>query len=115
MYATAEKTIFVVDNYIGLKTLVLLKDVPANVNVVVFSGNIGNRLHQAEFNDFCRAYFNVTISLQTSGEYSTTDILSLITKWLMNRFAIVVLHRKMEVIKLRQLQQLLMNPLTIQL
>lgn len=54
IYATAKKTIFVVDNYIGLKTLVLLKDVPTNVNVVVFSDNIGNRLHQAEFNDFCR-------------------------------------------------------------
>ena len=67
IYATAKKTIFVVDNYIGLKTLVLLKDVPANVNVVVFSDNIGNRLHQAEFNDFCREYPNVTISLQTSG------------------------------------------------
>ena len=52
---------------LGLKTLVLLKDVPANVNVVVFSDNIGNRLHQAEFNDFCREYPNVTISLQTSG------------------------------------------------
>ena len=67
IYATAKKTIFVVDNYIGLKTLVLLKDVPTNVNVVVFSDNIGNRLHQAEFNDFCREYPNVTISLQTSG------------------------------------------------
>lgn len=83
IYATAKKTIFVVDNYIGLKTLVLLKDVPTNVNVVVFSDNIGNRLHQAEFNDFCREYPNVTISLQTSGgifhdryiviDYQTTD------------------------------------------
>ena len=67
IYATAKKTIFVVDNYIGLKTLVLLKDIPANVNVVVFSDNIGNRLHQTEFNDFCREYPNVTISLHTSG------------------------------------------------
>ena len=67
IYATAKKTIFVVDNYIGLKTLVLLKDVPASVNITVFSDNIGNRLHQAEFNDFCREYPNVSVSLQTSG------------------------------------------------
>ena len=67
IYATAKKTIFVVDNYIGLKTLVLLKDVPADVKVTVFSDNIGNRLHQAEFNDFCREYPNVSVSLQTSG------------------------------------------------
>ena len=67
IYTTARRTIFVVDNYIGLKTLVLLKDVPADVKVTVFSDNIGNRLHQAEFNDFCREYPDVSVSLQTSG------------------------------------------------
>ena len=67
IYATAKKTIFVVDNYIGLKTLVLLKEVSANVKITVFSDNIGNRLHQAEFNDFCREYPDVSVSLQTSG------------------------------------------------
>ena len=83
IYATAKKTIFVVDNYIGLKTLVLLKEVSANVKITVFSDNIGNRLHQAEFNDFCREYPDVSVSLQTSGgifhdryiviDYQTTD------------------------------------------
>ena len=63
IYATAKKTIFVVDNYIGLKTLVLLKNVHADVKITVFSDNIGNRLHQAEFNE----YPNVSVSLQTSG------------------------------------------------
>ena len=67
IYATAKKTIFVVDNYIGLKTLVLLKEVSANVKITVFSDNIGNRLHQAEFNDFCREYPDVSVSLQTFG------------------------------------------------
>ncbi len=67
IYATAKKTIFVVDNYIGLKTLVLLKDVPANVDVTIFSDNTDNRLHKAEFNDFCREYPYVSLSLQTSG------------------------------------------------
>lgn len=36
IYATAKKTIFVVDNYIGLKTLVLLKEVPNNVDITIF-------------------------------------------------------------------------------
>lgn len=67
IYATAKKTIFVVDNYIGLKTLVLLKEVSANVKITIFSDNIGNQLHQAEFNDFCREYPDVSVSLQTSG------------------------------------------------
>ena len=56
-----------IDNYIGLKTLVLLKDVPTNVNITIFSDNTGNRLHQAEFNDFCLEYPDVSVSLQTSG------------------------------------------------
>ena len=83
IYATAKKTIFVVDNYIGLKTLVLLKDVPANVDVTVFSDNVGNRLHQTEFDDFCREYPDVSVSLRTSGgifhdryiviDYNTAD------------------------------------------
>lgn len=68
IYATAKKTIFVVDNYIGLKTLVLLKDVPANVNITIFSDNTGNRLHLAEFNDFCREYPNVSISFHIAGK-----------------------------------------------
>ncbi len=67
IYSTAKKTIFVVDNYIGLKTLVLLKDVPAGVKVVVFSDNMGNRLHQTELSDFEREYPGVSISLRTSG------------------------------------------------
>jgi len=68
IYATAKKTIFVVDNYIGLKTLVLLKDVPTNVNITIFSDNTGSRLHQAELNDFCREYPNVSISFRVSGK-----------------------------------------------
>lgn len=67
IYSTAKKTIFVVDNYIGLKTLVLLKDVSSDVSITIFSDNTSNRLHQAEFDDFCREYPNVSISLRTSG------------------------------------------------
>ena len=103
IYATAKKTIFVVDNYIGLKTLVLLKEVSANVKITVFSDNIGNRLHQAEFNDFCREY------CKHPAVYSMTDILSLITKQPMSRFIIAVLHPKTEGIKLRPLQPLPMD------
>lgn len=67
IYAMAKKTIFIVDNYIGLKTLILLKDVSANVNITIFSDNMGKRLHKAEFNDFCREYPDVSVSLQNSG------------------------------------------------
>ncbi len=67
IYSTATKTIFVVDNYIGLKTLVLLKDVPSNVEITLFSDNIGGRLHLTEYNDFIREYPDLTILMKTSG------------------------------------------------
>ena len=48
IYSSAKKTIFIVDNYIGLKTLVLLKTVKPNVQVTLFSDNVGKGLHRTE-------------------------------------------------------------------
>ena len=67
IYATARESIFVVDNYIGLKTLVLLKDVSPHVNIIIFSDNIRNQLHKTEFDDFCKQYPSRPIILQTTG------------------------------------------------
>lgn len=67
IYSSANKTIFVVDNYIGLKTLVLLKDVSSDVEITLFSDNIGGRLHLAEYNDFTREYPNLAISKKVAG------------------------------------------------
>ena len=44
-----------------------MKEVPNNVDITIFSDNTGNRLHQAESDDFCREYPNISISLHTSG------------------------------------------------
>lgn len=67
IYSYAKKTIHVIDNYIGLKTLVLLKSVLAGVRVVVFSDNVNHGLHQTELADFKREYPNVDITLKPSG------------------------------------------------
>ena len=45
IYGQAKNTIFVVDNYIGLRTLVLLKNAPSGVAITLFSDNVGGRLH----------------------------------------------------------------------
>ena len=66
IYSFAQKTIHIIDNYIGLKTLILLKSVAANVKVTIFSDNIGRDLHRAEFADFKREYPNVDITLKTT-------------------------------------------------
>lgn len=67
VYGQAKKTIFVVDNYIGLRTLVLLKNAPEGVTITLFSDNIGNRLHSIEFNDFCSEYPSISITLRKTG------------------------------------------------
>ena len=67
IYSYAKKTITIVDNYISLKTLVLLKAVKPNVKVTIFSDNVNHGLHQTELDDFKREYPNVDIALKTSG------------------------------------------------
>ena len=64
IYSQAKETIFVIDNYIGLKTLVLLKSVPENVKITIFTDNLKKGLHQKEYDDFCKEYPNVTISFK---------------------------------------------------
>ena len=66
IYSYAKKTIHIVDNYISLKTLVLLKSVVANVKVIIFSDNVNHGLHQTEFEDFKKEYPNVDITLKTT-------------------------------------------------
>jgi hypothetical protein len=59
--------IVIIDNYIGLKTLVLLKSVAKNVKVTIFSDNVNHSFHSAEFADFQKEYPNVNIKLKTLG------------------------------------------------
>ncbi len=61
IYGQAQSSIYVIDNYIGLKTLVLLKDVVAKTDVTIFSDNLGKGLHKAEFDDFCKEYGSVLL------------------------------------------------------
>ncbi len=70
VYGQAKKTIFVVDNYIGLRTLVLLKNAPEGVLITIFSDNVGNKLHRIEYSDFCSEYPTVSVDLKkTCGIY----------------------------------------------
>lgn len=50
IYRQARSSIYVVDNYIGLRTLVHLKNSPTGVNIILFSDNVGNnKLHNIEY------------------------------------------------------------------
>ena len=67
IYSIAKKSIYIIDNYIGVKTLVLLKDVPSSVEVIIFSDNIGKGLHTLEYQDFYQEYPFRKITFQKSG------------------------------------------------
>lgn len=66
IYSAAKKSITIVDNYINLKTLVLLKTAKPNVQITLYSDNIGKQLHKTEFSDFCNEYPNINITLKTT-------------------------------------------------
>ena len=70
IYNTAKESIYIIDNYIGLKTLLLIKNIKENIKVCIFSDNIGKGLHQFELNDFQKQYPNIDISFyKTNGFY----------------------------------------------
>ena len=67
IYSIAKKSIYIVDTYIGVKTLVLLKDIPSSVEITIFSDNVGKGLHTLEYQDFCKEYPFRKIKFQKSG------------------------------------------------
>lgn len=67
IYSSAKHSIVVIDNYIGLKTLALLKDVASGVKITIASDNVRGMLHRTEYDDFVREYPDVDITLRESG------------------------------------------------
>ncbi len=63
IYSLAKKSIYIIDNYIGLKTLVLLKDINKSIDVTIFSDNINKMLHKLEYKDFNKTY-NLNINFK---------------------------------------------------
>lgn len=70
IYSLAKKTIYVIDNYIGLKTLSLLKTAQTGVTAIVFSDNIRNMLRLTDYNDYVSEYGHPPVTFQkTNGKY----------------------------------------------
>ena len=70
IYKSARKSIYVIDNYIGLKTLELLRAAKDNVEVTLFSDNIRNKdmLTKNILNDFRRDYPNINLKMKVAGK-----------------------------------------------
>ena len=70
IYKSAKKSIYVIDNYIGLKTLELLRAAKDNVEVVIFSDNVKNKdmITKNILNDFRRDYHNINLKIKIAGK-----------------------------------------------
>ncbi len=67
IYSKAKKKLYIVDNYIGPKTLLMLKSVPAYVDIIIFSDNLNNILRLSELQAFLTEYPYVNLSFQKTG------------------------------------------------
>ncbi|HGC7594535.1 TPA: ORF6N domain-containing protein [Streptococcus agalactiae] len=70
IYKSAKKSIYVIDNYIGLKTLELLRAAKDNVEIIVFSDNMKNKdmLTKNILNDFRKDYPNINLKMKIAGK-----------------------------------------------
>lgn len=67
IYVQAKHTVYIVDNYINIKTLRQLQSVRSGVNVTIFSDNLRNNLHQSDQQDFHTEFPSISVSFQTTG------------------------------------------------
>ena len=68
IYKSAKKSIYVIDNYIGLKTLELLRAARDNIQIIIFSDNVRNKdmLTKNILDDFRKDYPNIDLNLKVS-------------------------------------------------
>ena len=68
IYEQAQKSIYVVDDYVGVKTLDLLRDVFHGIKIVIFSNQHGGRaITEQMLNDFRNARPDLEISVKPNG------------------------------------------------
>lgn len=70
IYKSAKKSIYVIDNYIGLKTLELLRAAKDNSEIIIFSDNLKNKdmLTKNILDDFRKGYPTINLQLKTAGK-----------------------------------------------
>lgn len=66
IYSRARHSIYIVDNYIGLRTLEKLINIPKGVAVSIFSDNLG-KMCENTYLDFCKEYPHISVKLYKSG------------------------------------------------
>ena len=105
IYKSAKKSIYVIDNYIGLKTLELLRAAKDNVEVIIFSDNVRNKdmLTKNILNDFRRDYPNIKLKMKIAGRKYHDRYIAIDYEQKMKPFIFVEHHQRMQVIKYQAL------------
>lgn len=65
IYSHAKDSVYLIDNYIDIKTLYLLNN--TNVCITIFSDNIGNKLRLADHNMFMAEYPSISLDYKKTG------------------------------------------------
>ena len=70
IYKSAKKSIYVIGNYVGLKTLELLRAARDKTQIIVFSDNVKNKdmLTKNILDDFRKDYHNIDLKLKIAGK-----------------------------------------------
>ena len=63
LYASAKKSIYLIDNYISIKTLRHFCKVRNGVEITVFSDNLGNYLHSSDLEDFKKEFPRINLKV----------------------------------------------------
>ena len=61
IYSKAKKSLYIIDDYVDVKTLRLLAKAKSGVEIIIFSDNIGHYLHENDFDDFKREFPDVSV------------------------------------------------------
>ena len=56
IFNSAKKSIYIIDDYISIKTLSLLSNINKDINIIIFSDNVSNHLIKDVYNDFIKEY-----------------------------------------------------------
>ena len=67
IYAKARRSIYIIDDYISIRTLRQLQKVKRGVEVVIFSDNKGNYLHRSDYSDFVQEYPEMKVEFIKTG------------------------------------------------
>ena len=67
IYSKAKQSVYLIDNYINIKTLRLLQSVKSGVTVTVFSDNLQKHLHASDYADFQVEFPHIPVTFITTG------------------------------------------------